>query len=55
MDIDLLVIATATESVSELAVSLKEADREIITAGDMVQPARIYEAIHSGFEAGQFV
>ncbi len=51
-DVDLLVIATGTESVNELENPLVAAGFSVITAGDMEHPAKIYEAIHSGFAAG---
>ena len=50
--VDLLVIATGTEPVNVLEEPLQESGIKFIKIGDALQPARIYEAIHSGFEAG---
>ncbi len=50
--VDLLVIATGTESVNTLLPQLKASGIRTLTAGDAIQPAKIYEAIHSGFAAG---
>lgn len=50
--VDLLVIATGTESVNNLLPQVQESGVRTIVAGDAVQPAKIYEAIHSGFRAG---
>ena len=50
--VDLLVIATGTESTKTLLPQLQESGIRTLTAGDAVQPAKIYEAIHSGFRAG---
>ncbi len=52
---DLLVIATGTKPVNDLEAPLRAAGLRVLTAGDMVQPAKIYEAIHTGYEAGMTV
>lgn len=54
-DVDLLVIATGTEPINDLQEPLVEAGVAVTLAGDMVQPAKIFEAIHSGFSAGMNV
>ncbi len=50
--IDLLVIATGTKSVNTMLPQLQEAGLRTLIAGDAEKPAKIYEAIHSGFKAG---
>jgi len=50
--VDLLVFATGTVSENPLEGPAKEAGYRVLTAGDIVQPGKIFEAIHSGFEAG---
>jgi 2,4-dienoyl-CoA reductase-like NADH-dependent reductase (Old Yellow Enzyme family)/thioredoxin reductase len=51
-NVDLLVFATGTVSENQLERPAREAGFHVLTAGDMVQPGKIFEAIHSGFEAG---
>ena len=53
--VDLLVIATGTQPVNDLEEPLRAAGLRVLTAGDMVRPAKIYEAIHTGYEAGKAV
>jgi len=54
-DVDLLVVATGTQSVNPLEEPLRSSGLRVLTAGDMVQPAKIYEAIHTGYDAGMAV
>ncbi len=54
-NVDLLVIATGTQSVNDLEAPLRAAELRVLTAGDMIRPAKIYEAIHTGYEAGMAV
>ncbi len=53
--VDLLVIATGTESVNAMLPELQETGLRTFTAGDAEKPAKIYEAIHSGSKAGMDV
>jgi len=50
--IDLIVIATGTYPVIDLEKPLKEMGIPVVKIGDANKPAKIYEAIHSGFFAG---
>jgi thioredoxin reductase len=49
---DDIVISTGSTSDKSLARSLKESILRIYEAGDCCKPARIYEAISQGAEAG---
>jgi len=51
-NIDLIVIATGTQAVTDLEEPLVQKGIPVIKIGDADKPAKIYEAIHSGFFAG---